>query len=51
MHLGAHYPTDVAAGAFIGTASAFASYHINNWFWKKMDSRKKNIRVTINPSF
>jgi membrane-associated phospholipid phosphatase len=43
MHLGVHYPTDVAAGAFIGTASAFASYHINNWFWKKMDSRKKNI--------
>lgn len=51
MHLGAHYPTDVAAGAFIGTASAFASYHINHWFWKKMDSRKNNIQGTINPSF
>lgn len=51
MHLGAHYPTDVAAGALVGTASAFASYYLNNWFWEKMDSRKKNIRVTINPSF
>jgi len=51
MHLGAHYPTDVLGGAVVGTVSAFASYYINNWFWKKMDSRKKNIRVTINPSF
>jgi membrane-associated phospholipid phosphatase len=51
MHLGAHYPTDILGGAVVGTASAFASYHINNWFWKKVDSRKKNAGVTITPSF
>ncbi len=41
MHLGVHYPTDILGGAVVGTASAFASYYINNWFWKKVDSRKK----------
>jgi len=51
MHLGVHYPTDILSGAVVGTASAFASYYINNWFWKKMDSRKKQSSWLITPSF
>ena len=51
MHLGVHYPTDIISGAAVGTASAFASYYINNWFWKKMDSRKKSSSLLITPSF
>jgi membrane-associated phospholipid phosphatase len=51
MHLGAHYPTDILGGAVVGTASAFASYYINNWFWKKMDTRKERNHILITPSF
>jgi len=51
MHLGVHYPTDILSGAVVGTASAFASYYINNWFWKKMDSSKKSSSLLITPSF
>jgi len=29
MHLGAHYPSDVAAGALIGAGSAFLTYKVN----------------------
>jgi len=51
MHLGVHYPTDILGGAVVGSASAFASYYINNWFWKKMDSRKKSSSLLVTPSF
>lgn len=37
MYLGEHYPTDVLAGAVIGTGSAFLS----NWLTKKYFQRKK----------
>jgi membrane-associated phospholipid phosphatase len=33
VHLGAHYPGDVIAGAIIGTGSAFLSRRLNNWFY------------------
>lgn len=38
IHLGAHYPSDVIAGALIGAGSSFASYKINQWLrqkWKR----------------
>lgn len=31
MHLGVHYPSDVVAGAIIGSGSAYLSYKINKW--------------------
>jgi len=51
MHLGVHYPTDILGGAIVGSASAFASYYINNWFWKKIDSRNKSSSMLVTPSF
>lgn len=35
MHLGMHYPSDVAAGALIGAGSAFVNYKIQQWINKK----------------
>ncbi len=35
MHLGVHYPSDVLAGAIIGSGSAFLTYKINKWLNKK----------------
>ncbi len=35
MHLGVHYPSDVAAGAIIGAGSAFLTYKINKWLSQK----------------
>ncbi|MGL2994627.1 phosphatase PAP2 family protein [Flavobacterium sp. TSSA_36] len=40
MHLGVHYPTDVMAGALIGSGSAYLSYKINTWLQK---TKKKEI--------
>jgi membrane-associated phospholipid phosphatase len=35
MHLGAHYPSDVIAGALIGYGSAWLSYRLNKWYAKQ----------------
>lgn len=35
MHLGIHYPTDVIAGALVGSGSAYLTYKINKWLNKK----------------
>jgi len=35
IHLGAHYPSDVAVAAIIGAGSSFASYKVNQWLRKK----------------
>ncbi|RDI50286.1 phosphatase PAP2 family protein [Flavobacterium glaciei] len=35
MHLGVHYPSDVLAGAVIGSGSAYLSYKVNKWINKK----------------
>ncbi len=36
MHLGVHYPTDVLAGAIIGSGSAYISIKLNRWVNKKI---------------
>lgn len=40
MNLGVHYPTDVLAGALLGAGSAYVTYKVNNWFWKKHENKK-----------
>jgi membrane-associated phospholipid phosphatase len=40
MNLGVHYPSDVLAGALLGAGSAFVTYKVNDWFWKKNENKK-----------
>lgn len=44
MHLGVHYPSDVLAGAVLGTASAYATYKLNQWFHKKYLKNRRILR-------
>ncbi len=41
MYLGVHYPTDVLAGAIIGSGSAVACRAINKWIFKPKHHIKK----------
>lgn len=41
MHLGVHYPTDVFAGAIIGSGSAYLSFQANKWLNKKRSKKEK----------
>lgn len=41
MHLGVHYPSDVIAGAILGSGSAFLTYKINKWINKKENKVQK----------
>lgn len=41
LHLGVHYPSDVWAGALLGTASALASHYLNRWVQGKYAYTKK----------
>ncbi len=40
MDLGVHYPSDVLAGAIIGSGSAFLSYKLNKWVTRKLEKPK-----------
>ncbi|HZK69210.1 MAG TPA: phosphatase PAP2 family protein [Paludibacter sp.] len=40
LNLGVHYPTDVLVGALLGAGSAYVTYKINDWFWKKHENKK-----------
>ncbi len=44
MNLGVHYPTDVLAGAVLGAGSAYITYKINQWYWKKQEHKKLIIK-------
>ena len=40
MNLGMHYPSDVLAGAIVGAGSAYVTYLVNDWFWKKQQNKR-----------
>jgi membrane-associated phospholipid phosphatase len=40
MNLGLHYPSDVLAGAVIGSGSAYVTYLVSKWYWKKNNNKK-----------
>ncbi len=42
LHLGAHYPSDVLAGAAIGIGTGFASRKLNQWI--RNESKKKKLK-------
>ncbi|MFV5696585.1 phosphatase PAP2 family protein [Flavobacterium sp. LB3P122] len=41
MHLGVHYPSDVLAGAIIGSGSAYLTYKANKWLNKKRSKKDR----------
>jgi membrane-associated phospholipid phosphatase len=41
MHLGVHYPSDVFAGAIIGSGSAYITYKANKWLNKKRSKKDR----------
>jgi membrane-associated phospholipid phosphatase len=40
MNLGVHYPSDVLAGAVLGAGSAYITWKVNQWFWKKHENKR-----------
>jgi membrane-associated phospholipid phosphatase len=40
MHLGVHYPSDVLAGALVGSGSAYLTDKANKWLNKKRSKKK-----------
>lgn len=41
MHLGVHYPSDVFAGAILGSGSAYLTYKANKWINKRRYKKEK----------
>ena len=41
MYQGVHYPSDVLAGALVGTCSAWLGYKAQKWFTDKKEQKKK----------
>lgn len=45
MNLGVHYPSDVLAGAIIGSGSAYLTYKFNRWINKKTKKERLYYRM------
>lgn len=48
MNLGVHYPSDVLGGAVVGIGSAFISFKLSEWWWKKQKESKPVQHVSKN---
>lgn len=47
LDLGVHYPSDVLAGAVIGSGSAFLSYKINRWVSRRKAKHTMNVSLSF----
>lgn len=47
MYQGVHYPTDVLAGAVVGTGTAWLAYKAEKWLTKKHTDRKPASTVSL----
>jgi membrane-associated phospholipid phosphatase len=48
MHLGVHYPSDVLAGAAVGTLCTFLSYRAVQYLHKTKSDRQKKVQLSLN---
>jgi membrane-associated phospholipid phosphatase len=42
LYLGVHYPTDIIAGAIVGSGSAWLSYKLNKWMHQSKTTKVRN---------
>jgi membrane-associated phospholipid phosphatase len=47
MYEGVHYPTDVLAGAIVGSGTAYLSYKIQQWHDRKIEKKNKTTHQKI----
>ena len=47
MHKGVHYPSDVFAGALVGTCSAYLCYELNKWVHSSYINKKEKKTNTL----
>lgn len=45
LYLGVHYPSDIIAGALVGSGSAWLSYKLNKWMHGKKQEKKHKDHV------
>ncbi len=45
-YLGVHYPSDVLAGAILGSASAWATHKADEWLHQKKSKKKKQLQLS-----
>ena len=50
IYLGVHYPLDILAGAFIGTAASFLLYFIHGKIFKKFQLKPISTRMVLIPT-
>jgi membrane-associated phospholipid phosphatase len=44
LYLGVHYPTDVLAGALLGTSTSWLTWKVNHWLRKSIENKKTKLQ-------